>query len=236
MEDEKIKCSVTGKPIENNRTLVLSEIQIPLRNFINSKFPDIKLADKISDEGYELLLNEYVEMLLSTDRGELSRLELEVISSIKESEIISSHIQFTDQDTVSWGDRMADKLASFGGSWYFVLIFMGFLGAWILFNLYASPINRFDTFPFILLNLILSSIAALQAPVIMMSQNRAEAKDRKRSEHDYQINLKAEIEIRSLNQKMDHLLMKQMQHLTEIQQLQIDLLEKIRKQINGKIT
>ncbi|MFN6039300.1 MAG: DUF1003 domain-containing protein, partial [Bacteroidota bacterium] len=134
----------------------------------------------------------------------------------------------------SWGDRMADRIASFGGSWRFVIIFLLFLFCWIIFNLFDFAYLNFDPYPFILLNLILSSLAALQAPVIMMSQNRVEAKDRLRAEHDYQINLKAEIEIRSLHQKMDHLLMKQMQHLTEIQQLQIDLLEKIRKQLNLK--
>ena len=234
MIEEKRICVVSNQEITSAKALKISDIQVPLRNFVLNKFSKAKNEDFISEESYELLLNEYVESLLNTDRGELSRLELEVIKSIKESEIFSTHLKDSAQDKLTFGERMADVLAALGGSWFFVLFFLLFLGIWISFNYFSIPSMRFDPHPFILLNLILSSLAALQAPVIMMSQNRAETKDRIRSEHDYQINLKAEIEIRSLHQKMDHLLMKQMQHLTEIQQLQIDLLEKIRKQLNER--
>jgi CRP/FNR family cyclic AMP-dependent transcriptional regulator len=107
------------------------------------------------------------------------------------------------EERLTIGDRMADKLAAFGGSWKFILTFTAFLIAWMIFNsLTAQP---FDPFPFILLNLVLSSLAALQAPVIMMSQNRADAKDRIRAELDYRVNVKAETEVAELHAKIDEL-------------------------------
>ncbi len=115
---------------------------------------------------------------------------------------------FEDSKPLSLGDRMADKIADFGGSWTFILSFIGFLVIWILFNIYWLNNKGFDPYPFILLNLILSCIAALQAPVIMMSQNRQEEKDRERAKEDFKINQMAEEEIRSLHKKLD-LLIKQ---------------------------
>lgn len=111
-----------------------------------------------------------------------------------------------DTKPLSFGDRMADKIADFGGSWTFILSFMSFLLVWIVFNIYWLSNKGFDPYPFILLNLILSCIAALQAPVIMMSQNRQEEKDRERAKEDLRINQKAEAEIRSLHNKIDLLL------------------------------
>lgn len=115
---------------------------------------------------------------------------------------------------LSFGDRMSDNIANFGGSWTFILSFMGFLLVWIAFNIYWLSNKGFDPYPFILLNLILSCIAALQAPVIMMSQNRQEEKDRERAKEDLKINQKAEEEIRSLHLKID-LLLKYYEHKTE---------------------
>src|SRR2546429_8207496 len=123
------------------------------------------------------------------------------------------------------GERIADRVASFGGSWRFIGIAIAAIVAWLYMN--SRPGNTFDPFPFILLNLVLSCLAALQAPIIMMSQNRSEARDRLRAENDYKVNLKAELEIRHLHEKIDHLLRKQYNRLFEIQQIQIELLEEI---------
>ena len=126
--------------------------------------------------------------------------------------------------------RLSDQIASFGGSWRFIILFGVVLVLWIILNA-ALLLNRgFDPYPFILLNLILSCLAAMQAPIIMMSQNRAELRDRLRSENDYKINLKAELEIRHLHEKIDHLLRRQYNRLFEIQQIQIELLEEISRQ------
>ena len=125
------------------------------------------------------------------------------------------------------GEKLADRVASFGGSWGFIAVFFTFIAAWITTNLWLLGNRPVDPYPFILLNLMLSCLAAIQAPVIMMSQNRQEAKDRLRSQHDYQINLKAELEIRHLHEKIDHLLSHQWERLVEMQRLQIDLLSEL---------
>jgi uncharacterized membrane protein len=134
---------------------------------------------------------------------------------------------------MTFGQRIADKVASFGGSWTFIISFGVFLLLWISINIYWLSNKGFDPYPFILLNLILSSLAALQAPVIMMSQNRQEEKDRERSKNDYMINLKSELEIRMLHEKIDHLILNEQQEVIEIHSLQIemlnDLLEKLEK-------
>jgi uncharacterized membrane protein len=141
---------------------------------------------------------------------------------------IQSIVELEEQeDHRTPGQRIADKVASFGGSWVFILSFLFFLVIWILFNVYWLQNKGFDPYPFILLNLILSCIAALQAPIIMMSQNRLEEKDRERAKKDFIINLKAEQEIRVLQQKMDQLLKHQHEELMAIQKQQIELIEQI---------
>ena len=122
---------------------------------------------------------------------------------------------------------MADKIATFGGSWTFLICFAIFLFIWIGMNSLVLVLRPYDPYPFIFLNLILSCLAAIQAPIIMMSQNRQEAKDRIRSQHDYQVNLKAELEIRHLHEKVDHLLSHQWSRLVQIQELQLELLSEL---------
>ena len=139
-----------------------------------------------------------------------------------------------DSTDLTVGQRIADKVASFGGSWTFILSFLFFLLAWIALNAFWLANKGFDPYPFILLNLILSCLAALQAPIIMMSQNRQEEKDRDRAKKDYMINLKSEIEIRALHEKIDHLMIYQQQKLIEIQKDQIDMMNDILNQVQKK--
>src|SRR3990172_1080918 len=146
-----------------------------------------------------------------------------------------SRIFYSDEtlsQNLSTGQRLSDIIADFGGSWMFIITFMTFILFWLLTHVYVITMKPFDPYPFILLNLILSCIAALQAPIIMMSQNRLEEKDRERSKHDYKVNLKAELEIRMLNEKVDHLLMNQQQKLLEIQQIQIEMMNDIMNEIS----
>jgi uncharacterized membrane protein len=145
--------------------------------------------------------------------------------------ILSENLQTEIDSNATFGQRIADKIAAFGGSWSFIIAFFSFILLWMVLNIWLLATKAFDPFPFILLNLILSCIAAIQAPVIMMSQNRQEQKDRQRSEHDYKINLKAELEIQLLNEKMDHLLIHQNKKLLEIQELQTDYLEDLLRQL-----
>lgn len=191
------------------------------------QFPDVKQSGFISEIAYSKLIHDYVEELMEKDKGELTRMEKEVLHSIQESELLSKNVDTDYARQLSFGEKLADKIADFGGSWKFVIAFLVFLLVWVFSNVFMLTRSPFDPYPFILLNLLLSALAAFQAPVIMMSQNRVEARDRLRAEHDYQVNLKAELEIRSLHEKIDHLLMKQMQHLVEIQQFQLDILQKL---------
>ena len=169
----------------------------------------------------------WVDEMLQSQKGELSRMEDQVLESIHREEILARKLMRQDrQKKGTLGQRAADRLARFGGSWAFLILFACTLAAWIALNAIRGG-RAFDPYPFILLNLILSCLAAVQAPIIMMSQNRQEARDRKRSESDYQVNLKAELEIRSLHEKIDHLLDHQWQYLMEIQQIQMELMEEI---------
>jgi len=174
----------------------------------------------------------YISEYLLNEVGELGELEKDVLESIQKQETLSSKI-ILDEASVkfTYGQRLADKIASFGGSWKFIIIFGVFILIWMIINIIFLTSKAFDPYPFILLNLILSCLAALQAPVIMMSQNRQEEKDRERSKQDYMINLKSELEIRMLHEKLDHLIIHQQQELLNIQQVQVEMMEDIMKQI-----
>ena len=172
---------------------------------------------------------QYVHSLLRSEKGELTDLEREVISSMQYHELISKNIETEFDQNWTFGEKLADKIASFGGSWSFLILFGLFLIIWIVMNTVVFIVHPVDPYPFILLNLVLSCLAAIQAPIIMMSQNRQEAKDRLRSQHDYQINLKAELEIRHLHEKIDHLLSHQWERLAQIQEIQLDLLTEMNK-------
>ena len=173
--------------------------------------------------------DQYVRSLLEAEKGELTTLELEVLEGLKEHEILARNPEAYFEADVTVGEYMADRIASFGGSWHFIGVFAVVLVAWMVVNSFLLVARPFDPYPYILLNLVLSSLAALQAPVIMMSQIRQEARDRARSLHDYQINLKAELEIRQLHQKIDHLLIHQWERLVEIQEIQMELIHELRR-------
>ena len=171
--------------------------------------------------------SQYVQNVLEQERGELTTLEQDVIESLREHDVITQNLNTSIEDQSTIAQRLADKVASFGGSWTLILIFASVLIVWISVNSVAILIKPFDPYPFIFLNLVLSCLAAIQAPIIMMSQNRLNEKDRLQPGNDYRVNLKAELEIRHLHSKMDLLLTHQWQRLLEIQQVQTDLLEEL---------
>jgi uncharacterized membrane protein len=183
----------------------------------------------ISSEILNQFRDEYVKQMITEENGELTKLDMAVMESIRNRELLSTKLDSDSGEKVKLGQRIADKVALFGGSWRFIIIFGIILLSWIFVNSYLLIKKPFDPFPFILLNLILSCLAAIQAPVIMMSQNRQESKDRARAQNDYQVNLKAEIEIRQLHEKVDHILLNQAKRLFEIQEIQIELMEQIMK-------
>jgi len=180
-------------------------------------------------------LNTYREKAVSEylvkEVGELNDLEKTVLTSIKGNATITDKVEVDVGMILTFGQKIADKVATFGGSWTFIILFGVFIFIWISTNVYWLVNKGFDPYPFILLNLILSCIAAMQAPVIMMSQNRQEEKDRDRAKKDYMINLKSELEIRTLHEKIDHFIMDQQQELIEMQKIQIDMMNDILKQL-----
>jgi len=175
--------------------------------------------------------NKEIDKLLADENVHLDKLHKIVKNALKEEKLIVRNLLNPPQEILTTGQKVSDKVARFGGSWSFIILFGAVLTVWIIFNVVALGSLKFDPYPFILMNLILSTIAALQAPVIMMSQNRLEEKDRMRGENDYMINLKAEMQIRSMNQKIDVLLEEQIKTLFETQEKQFALL----KEINAKL-
>lgn len=173
------------------------------------------------------MLREKLDQLLLTENDQLKKLNSIVVKSIEEEKLISQKLYELDEKNPAFSSKIADSVAAFGGSWKFILSFIAFLVIWMIINVLLLQ-KPFDPFPFILLNLFLSAIAAVQAPIIMMSQNRKEDKDRQRATSDYLINVKAEIEVRNLHHKIDLLMSEQMQTLFEIQKEQIELMEEIK--------
>jgi uncharacterized membrane protein len=169
--------------------------------------------------------------LLDAENDHIQKLQKIVKQTIEDENLIIQNLLNPPKEILNRGQKISDKVARFGGSWAFIISFFAILTIWIFYNVTAPKGDEFDPYPFILMNLILSCIAALQAPVIMMSQNRQEEKDRKRSENDYLINLKAELEIRSLNQKLDLLLQEQIKVLFDSQAKQMEMLKNIESKL-----
>lgn len=197
---------------------------------IQKDFPQFSAEEFLSLTELNDYREKYITEYLVRQTGELTELEQKVIDSISDRATLSDKL-VEDEAQRTFGQKIADKVAAFGGSWTFIIAFLGFILIWICLNVFWLANRNFDPFPFILLNLILSCIAAIQAPVIMMSQNRQESKDRERAKKDYMINLKAELEIRSLHEKIDHLILRQQQEIVEMQKVQTDMLSDIAKEV-----
>jgi len=235
MSSESPHCQVCGRA--NGAALVPGAlVREQLGAVIREEHPNWSTAAWICSDDLARYRARYVERMLADEKGELTDLQREVMQSLHAHELLEHNVDAEFKEDLSLGDRLADRLAEFGGSWTFIILFMLVLAAWITINSVALLSRPFDPYPYILLNLVLSCIAALQAPLIMMSQNRQEAKDRQRAIYDYRVNLKAELEIRHLHEKMDHLLLHQWQRLVEIQQLQMEIMDELmeRTSQNGK--
>ncbi len=207
------------------------DIREGIFNLINVDFPDFTPNNFITIDELNKYRRLYLTSLIVQEKGELVNIDQDVMDAIKTNSILSENIQNIIDDKLTLGQRLADKIAIFGGSWTFIIAFFSFILIWIFINIWFLTTQPFDPFPFILLNLILSCLASIQAPIIMMSQNRQEQKDRQRSEQDYKINLKAELEIKLLSEKIDHLLVHQNKKLLEIQEVQTDYLEDLMKEL-----
>ena len=219
-------CIATGREFPLHDLFPVSLLKPILADKLRAQIGDYPPDAMISRGEMDRLRTAHIADLLKEERGELSGLETDVLESLSRHQILADNIESELDVRRTLGERLSDNLAYFGGSWTFLIMFGVVLALWILWNAAQSGAG-FDPFPFILLNLLLSCIAAVQAPIIMMSQRRQEAKDRERSLNDYRINLKAELEIRHLHEKIDHILTRQWERLAEMQEVQIELLQEI---------
>jgi hypothetical protein len=225
---EHMPCQICGRHFEEDEIVLGQSLRPAVVEMICESHPEWDENGFICQKDLNHFRSLYTQKLVEEDRGEITELEEEVLASLNEEEFLSKNINEEFEEKITFGEALSDKIASFGGSWKFICTFGAFMLLWVLVNtVVLRKGQQYDEYPFILLNLVLSCLAALQAPIIMMSQNRQEAKDRLRSEQEYKINLKAELEIRHLTSKLDQLRQHQWRRLLEIQHIQLDLMNEL---------
>jgi uncharacterized membrane protein len=228
----KFISDISKKEFPESEKISAFTIRNSVLNLIRKDYPSFNENSNLSSGELNVYRQKYIEEYLKKEVGDINDLEMQVLEKLKSNETITDKLE-DEIIKLTLGQKLSDRVASFGGSWKFILIFLFLMLCWIIINTVWLSEKSFDPYPFILLNLLLSCVAALQAPIIMMSQNRQEEKDRDRSKKDYMINLKSELEIRLLHEKLDHLIFHQQQELFEIQQIQMetmnDILLKIEK-------
>jgi uncharacterized membrane protein len=219
----RLYCALCGK--EARVPMRFGSVRPAIASLMSAEHPKLTSEDIVCGRHVSDYRTRYVAELLERERGELSELDRQVVESMAREETVARDVEAAWEDKRTFGETAADMVAEFGGSWNFIGLFFAVLVIWMGFNIWATTREVFDPYPFILLNLVLSCVAAIQAPIIMMSQKRQESKDRLRSENDYRVNLKAELEIRNLHEKMDHLINRQWERLAEIQQIQLEIMQ-----------
>lgn len=220
---KRIPSAISGKRYRKRDLVRLDALRPTMTEFIRRDFPHLPPDAMVSVRELARYRMRYTEDLLKQEHGEFTELDRQVAESIARQDTIAENTEEEFAERRTFGDRVSDRLASFGGSWAFLISFGVVLVVWMAINVIAGT-HAYDPYPFILLNLCLSCIAAVQAPIIMMSQRRTEVKDRLRADNDYRVNLKAELEIRHLHEKLDYLVSKQWQRLAEIQQIQMEMM------------
>ena len=223
---KRIPSAISGKRYRKRDLVRLDSLRPTLTEFIRRDFPELPHDAMISVRELARYRMSFTEDLLKQEHGEFSELDRQVAESIARQDTIAENTDEEFEEHRSLGERLSDQIATFGGSWKFLISFGAVLVVWMTINV-ISGLHAFDPYPFILLNLCLSCVAAVQAPIIMMSQKRQEVKDRLRSDNDYRVNLKAELEIRHLHEKFDYLVSRQWQRLAEIQQIQLEMMNDV---------
>jgi len=232
MTMDKFKSDISNIEFPVSDRVSAKAVRHSILELIQKDYPDFTSDKSIAVSELNMYREKYIEDFLNNQVGNLSVLENTVLNSLKANSTLTDKVDIEEENQkMTLGQIVADKVAVFGGSWTFIISFGIFLLAWILMNVFWLSNKGFDPYPFILLNLILSSLAAIQAPVIMMSQNRQEEKDRERAKKDYMINLKSELEIRMLHEKIDHLIINEQKEVVEIHKVQIEMLNDILKKI-----
>ncbi|KRN03176.1 hypothetical protein FD13_GL000931 [Levilactobacillus senmaizukei DSM 21775 = NBRC 103853] len=230
-EKESLVCLVDGQPVSLESSLQLSELEAGLRNRIKREFPQSHTTDYIC--GHHLLKYrlEHVDAMINADLKQTRKINHKLTKALQSDDYDIIDVNESLTESLTFGQKVSDDVARFGGSWGFIFIFMFVLISWMIINgLHMFGVN-FDNYPFILLNLVLSCVAAIQAPIIMMSQNRSADRDRMMAENDYHVNLKSEHELRLLHAKVDHLAQNQVPHTMEIERFQLEILGEIRQEL-----
>ncbi|TPJ73062.1 DUF1003 domain-containing protein [Mesorhizobium sp. B2-7-1] len=227
IKPKKKPSAISGRKFRKRDLVRVDDLRPSLADRIRSDHPDLPRGARVSREELGRYRMRYMEELLQQEHGEFSELDRQVVESIAKQDTISENSEEEFEEHRTFPDRVSDSMAAFGGSWWFLISFATILLVWIGLNLVQGESKAFDPYPFILLNLMLSCIAAIQAPVIMMSQKRQEVKDRLRSFNEYRVNLKAELEVRHLHEKLDYLISRQWTRLAEMQQMQLDAMNEL---------
>ncbi|MES2656375.1 MAG: DUF1003 domain-containing protein [Bacteroidota bacterium] len=225
----QMSCSVNGKVYLPHELKPNFSVASPMAAFIKKQGYELNPDGYISHEAYNAMKKLQLQELLAKENGELNALQKDVLASFDDQDLMTTDVDENFDTSLTFGQKISDKIAAFGGSWKFIIIFFAIILLWMFVNAILLSKQAFDSYPFILLNLVLSCLAAIQAPIIMMSQNRQEERDRLRSKNDYKINLKAELEIRMLHEKIDFILNHQGQHLHELQRQQLEIMEEFAK-------
>ncbi len=226
-QPSKVVCQICGAEKSEGEAWPGELLREGLQQTIKKRYPHWSPTGYVCVADLNRLRGEYLEDLLKEDMGEITALQQGAVSAIEQHELLSRNLNVAFEQELTFWERLSDKVAAFGGSWVFIIGFGAVICLWIAINSVALLRQPFDPYPYIFLNLVLSGLAGFQAPIILMSQNRQDAKDRLRSEYDYRINLKAELEIRALNEKMDLMLKQQWHRLLEIQRLQFQVMEEM---------
>ncbi len=217
-------CSVCGRSFPRKELVHSTIVRQPVVDLIREDLPQWSTDGFICHADLSRYRAEYVRRMIESEGQEMIKLEKDMRTSLRQHEVSARNVEDTFGSEWTFGQRLADRMADFVGTWTFLIFFMIFVVLWMGVNSAVILWHPTDPYPFIFLNLVLSCISAIQAPIILMSQSRKEEKDRLRSQHDYRVNLKAELEIRHLNEKIDHLLSRQWERLAEIQEVQVELL------------
>jgi uncharacterized membrane protein len=225
-EKKQNQCSVCEKKYSLKQIVPLATIRDSLLNFVLKNNPNVDIENGyICFNDLNKVRREYFKQLITEEKGDLTEVENAVVNALEEHDVVSKNLNQFDPKAGTFGERLSDKIARFGGSWTFIILFALAISIWVVWN--SATLVRFDPYPYILLNLFLSCLASLQAPIIMMSQNRLQVYDRLSQEQDFKVNLKSEVENRVLNEKIDKLISHQWQRLLEIQEMQMDFMEQL---------
>ena len=228
----KVACSLCNTIVDARTLVNPNNLEPPLVEMIRRERPEWEGKRGVCKTCREQFRAKKFLGYLEDEYSKISEMEKSLVTQIARRGRVSKLVHQEFEATMTFGERIADRVAQFGGSWTFIMIFGGILVVWMIINAVILAQRAFDPYPFILLNLVLSTLAALQAPVIMMSQNRQAEKDRLQAKQDYEINLMAEIEIRDLHDKLDGLRYKQWHELWHLQQRQLELLEHLHKELS----